>query len=482
MQGQTNAKIGKKAKLYDTRILETQEAEKGWAYACSDNYRSFSSSTLPTLYTDINTKLQNGVEGTDIYMIDNLSTNNYDYNLTNLGLQNIDDLYVNFLKCDNNYYTSGYNDSYGIGLYIYNNNSWVQIQNSPNIMYAITDSIGSSIVGIDDGSRIYKFNPQNNTFIKLADESVFDYPGSGGNNTSASYKEFNNNFYLYPNYRSSGVDPISNHIYEIPTDPTSSVFTDYAFNKKIIDVVYSNNYWYVLVNKLNEYDYDIGFEVYKGLSLSNNDFSDTTKWELMYSTTTNNMNHALYITVINNRFVVFYSNSYIYSDDEFNTVNIVANIFSGYEEILVMNNVIIMCDSANLVKYCKISKIDNANNWQTQTIGDTIYIFTPPINNNIYLIAGTNDVLEAYSLNVSSLGQSFPINYYKYGNFKICQFSDLTLLNELYSLYGVSNYWNIYNNTISIPVDCQEYKIMYVGDNFQDTLYVDDSENSNEEE
>lgn len=485
--GQTNAKInvgGELPQLYDTRILSSASAPEGWAYTCSNAYRSFSSSTLPTLYNDINTKLQNAIESTDNYIV---STDNYNCDLVDLNFQNIEDtpLIINstniLLKCNNNYYTSGF--EFDAGLYIDNNNSWTKVQNSPGIICATANTEGTFIICIDNETSIYKFNPLNNTFMQLANSSIFETPGSGGN-TSIAHKEFNNNFYFYANYNSEGL--ISNHIYETPANPTVSTLIDYTFNKKIIDIIYNNNFWYVLVNKTNEYNTNIGFEVYKGSSLSNSDFSDATKWELIYSTTINNINHALYITVLSNRFIIFYATddannitddfNYIYTDDEFNTINSITNMsISTNCEITTLDNIILICGE-NTLYYCDVLKINNVNNWQTQTIGTTIVNFSYPINNTIYLTVkfdDQNDNIDyiAYSLNISAIKQSILINYHKYENFKICQYSDLILLNQLYTQYGISNYWNIYNNTVSIPVDSQQYKIMYVGDNFNDDLY-----------
>lgn len=478
---------GEQPQLYDTRILSSASAPEGWAYTCSNAYRTFSSSTLPTLYNDINTKLQNGTAYTDNYIV---STDNYNCDLVDLNFQNIKDTPLVsatniLLKCNNNYYTSGYDTDNG--LYIYDNNSWTKVQNSPNIICAATNTEGTFIICVDDETAIYKFNPSNNTFIQLANSSIFENPGSGGH-TNIAHKEFNNNFYFYPNYNSAGL--ISNHIYETPANPTVSTLIDHTFNKKIVDIVYNNNYWYVLVNKTNEHNTNIGFEVYKGSSLSNSDFSDATKWELIYSPTINNIDnsidHALYITVLSNRFIIFYATdnanntiddfNYIYTDDEFNTINSITNMpISTYCEITTLDNVILICGE-NTLYYCDVLKINNVNNWQTQTIGTTIVNFSYPINNTVYLTVlfddqNNNIDYVAYSLNISAIKQSILINYHKYENFKICQYSDLTLLNQLYTQYGISNYWNIYNNAVSIPVDSQQYKIMYVGDNFNDDLY-----------
>ena len=404
---------------------------------------------------------------TDNYFV---ATNSYNFNLTNLELQNIDEsLLIDntniLLKCNNNYYTSGFTGYSGSGLYIYDNNSWTKIQNSPDILCAVTDNKGSFIIGVNNDTEIYKFNPENNTFIKLANSSIFENPGSGFH-TSISHKEFNNNFYFYANNNS--FHQLSNHIYETLTDATSNTFIDHTFNKDVIDIIYYNNYWYLLVSKN-----DVGFEVYKGLSLSNNDFSDTTKWELIYTYTANVS--ANYLTVINGRFVIFYGKNYIYTDDEFNTVNTVnADFLPYYSEITTVNNIIVVCGENSLI-YCRIEKIDNPNNWQTQIINNIIYSFTPPINNIIYLvvISGEDPNIEynAYSLDLSSIDKNILINYSKYENFKICGYSDLTSLNDVYQQYGISQYWNIYNNTISIPVNKQQYSIMYVGDNFNDNLY-----------
>lgn len=462
MQGQTNAKIGKKAKLYDTRILETQEAEKGWLYTCSNAYRSFSSSTLPTLYNDINTKLQNSTSGLlhDEYF--NI-VSSYNYNLTNLNLNDIDsDDMIKLLKCDNKYYTIIINNVYDTsGLCVYNN-TWDEIPNIPKMITLTSDNQGTCIVGTDEMSAIYKFNPANNTCIKLLDESSIVSDGSAYN-VNITSKTYDNYLYIYIDTQEFASDA-NNHIYKTPVDPTINSIVDYEFTERVVDILYYNNYWYLLIKDENNV-----YKIYKGSDLANSNLSDTTKWELIYTINS----HIICMYVINNRFMIFCSSKYIYTDDNFTTMNVV-NSNIGYKKIMCLNNIIIMIGESS-ISYCDAIMIDNINNWQTQSVLGEISYISNTIQNKIYIIneQGTshNPLGVAYELSIDSVYGSFIINYTKYENFKICQYSDLTDLNTLYNRYGISNYWNIYNNQISIPLNKQEYTVMYVGDNFVDDLY-----------
>lgn len=450
MIGSTNAKVsqgnGAQPQLFDIKILESQSASQGWAYICSDDCRNFNSSDVPTLYNNIKNKY------------DNVST----ISVINTNIQK-NYVFTPVLFCNNKYYCS---NAY------YNNGSWVTIGSLPTMFSLATNDSASIIIGIDWDTAVYKINPIDNSYKKIANSSYLsgvEYYDGRDSAYEFNKKEYNNMLYM--------CNTASRYIHAISTDYNDNTFLTYSFNKTILDYVYINNYWYVATTD------GWGYTVYKGRSLSNSDFSDSSKWTSVF--TLNGVNDPfIQIFCSNNRIVIFGAYStYYYTDDDFNHIHTVSISEISYDDrgltfVRFDGNYLLVQKDSWKMCYCPISLIQSDNNWNSIEF-DSIQI-PYPVNSVMYaedydsntgigiiLKVELKSLIDKYVID----GEILDISYVKSGNFKICNYNTLDTLNLLYHNYGISNYWNIYNNTVSIPVNKQNYSIMYVGDNFTDDLY-----------
>lgn len=90
-----------------------------------------------------------------------------------------------------------------------------------------------------------------------------------------------------------------------------------------------------------------------------------------------------------------------------------------------------------------------------------------------YIYSGL--VKTVYTDTYSIDGSSVEIDYYKNGNYKICLADGETNDTNLATVYSYMGYYNYYrldteNGTVSLPRNNNLYSMMYVGDNFQDTI------------
>lgn len=512
MIGSTNAIVvsgGSEAQLYDTRILSQANADSGWAYMCSDNYRSFSSSTLPTLYNDMNSKLSSAIgpytdtyvvaPGSSVYQqLETILQNSFtdtgiDYDTLSTSSDESMYLTPDIVHCNNKFFalTQTY---YITDLYIYENNTWYDTLIELNGL--ISNSNGTLLIGTtsDNSGTIYKIDPTSNANNISYKAIATNVPDIDIGVNEFINKEYNDIIY-FKNRDPEKWD--TDYIYSTISNYSDNSFNTYSFDVPIYDFVYANGYWYLMTADV-EYSGLTPVTIYKGTDLSNSDLTDTTKWQVIYQDWIeieghyNYYEHGLQLFYSQGRFVIFafdYPDNtelelvYFYTDDEFNTVSniyFINNFVYGYrydscDKVEFVNNCFFFSN-----KFCYLLRLDSINNWKTLPIpqNKSVYNIFNPVNSEICIsiddssgLVGYCDIYTITVPELTSRGIEIGINYKKYENFKICTYSDLTTLNTLYNQYGVSNYWNIYNNAISIPVNKQEYSVMYVGSNFNDNLY-----------
>lgn len=514
MIGNTNARIkkggsgGNEVQLYDKRLISQPNAPSGWLYMCSDAYRSFSSNDLPTLYNDIMTKYTIASQGstyTDTYEISDRMSNNPGYLVNeskivqSLSAEDIEDfadvssmsklarcftLYWNVIGSYNENYDLYYYEGYGVW-----NSISDRYSDFPPIYTVVPSYDGTTMLCVDYDSGIYQLF--SSRYVKHASSSSITST-SDITGTDLIKKEYNNRMYFTNHGGDDDIYAISNN------SDVCDLFETYSFNRKVCDFVYVDNYWYLLVN------YNDKVMIYKGTDLSNSNLTDTSKWQMIcensqiYASNGNDY-FSPRIFYSKDRFVVCGENSgeyhyqnylsYFYTDDDFSTISnvIETNFSTGYWNTYFTNDCLI-CGN----HFCYLFKLNSINNWVTLTIpqnmnlidvSEPVFIeeFDMPTWTSIpysavyFTLYNNNDEkYYIYSIHIPqpiSSMTSIDIQYKKYETFKFCTYSNLNNLNSIYNIYGVSNYWNIYNNLVSIPVDKQEYSIMYVSDNYQDNLY-----------
>lgn len=496
MLSQTNARIksgGEQPQLYDTRILATRNASPGWAYNCDSTYKTFSSSTLPTLYNDMISKFNNRI--------------------------NIDsDIHVDIVDIDA--IEGQIFNTYGsiAGSYFCLSKSYDLVAYAEDWSYVdphITDILwrvpcGSGLFICGDQDYIYKSDKNSYNVIANVEQDDIDIVPTGYyDDTEVLVKVFvgipevaegkgvcltNSIVYNYNN----------RNIY-ITNDIMSQGgvgLTKYSFTgvNSIMDFEYVNGYWYILTESGN---YNKGFCIYKGTSLSNGDFTDTTKWTKIYEANNDFFDNdvdqikRIQLHYYNNKFYIFSvitKNEYNstdffmccrYTTSSFTNISDIHSItLNGFYHDYTMrfaSNYILVQTSDN-VHYCSLDSIANSNCWGVKSLDvSTASQLSYPNEYNCMYVHDTNTALDTnkilYQIEIVPNAQIFTdkylvngstisINYYLYNNFKMCTYDDLSILDTIYYYYNVSNYWNIIDGQISIPMNRQNYSVMYVGDNY----------------
>lgn len=148
---------------------------------------------------------------------------------------------------------------------------------------------------------------------------------------------------------------------------------------------------------------------------------------------------------------------------------------------------VLMLLSDNILMTSKgVYSIDEDNNFNslitfTNVIENLNNVYYAEIENNEIMLSFGNDFYYAdtqpkvYTDTYNINGSNIDIDYYKTNDFKICIKDNGTNDNNLEAVFnylGYLNYWLLdYNNeTISILRDKNTYSLMFVGDNFEDTL------------
>lgn len=124
--------------------------------------------------------------------------------------------------------------------------------------------------------------------------------------------------------------------------------------------------------------------------------------------------------------------------------------------------------STDLVNYTIVSETQGIGTGITKIIVTTNAIFYMTVQDNSPYYFGIEKVVYTDTINGTE------INYYKNGDYKICVADNTndTALATVYSYMGYYNYYRLdtTNETVSLPRNSNLYSMMYVGDNYQDTL------------
>ena len=530
MIGNTNSIVikGNEAQLYDTKVLTTANAETGWVYNNTNSYRSFSSSTLPTLFNDISTKLDNK-EGAGI-----TSQVTSIPRPEGIGYRSEQEV----LYCNGTYFCAGF-------YYNTTSSSWVSInstitdgynydgsrQEGQNIIFSAANKAGTILILFGEDGKIYKVETSTKNWKILGDsESPSGRSLFASLMNSIKYpirvKEYNNTLYMF-NIDTWMMDT-EGLLYTFDTSSYSSnTFNiyDYGASFRFHDILYTSGACYIV-----EYDNSSmiwgsdtcpPIKIYKGNNFSNTDITDTSLWTCIVDEdsaanlfpTPNDSVHLVYSVILDfkDNKIWLFAPIYMYIDveneeedfstkfgsfytcDDFVTKSsmsfstVTSDFALGEGNFFITDDYVFSCqpiwnsqtwtNEGFSLFYCNRANL-SAMSSSLDFSADRLYVSLPVCSriclynddssiSGVYVndvIIGTGLFTDQYIVNNAMVN----IDYYKYKNFKICTYSSLTTLNSLYTQYGYSVYWNLYGNQVSIPMNKQNYSVLYVGDDYVD--------------
>lgn len=420
------------ANLYDIKTLSQAIAEKGWAFMCHTTRQDLAKADIPTLYNDILNKLNNSEKEmqplTQLSLIgerivySNTLNKWFFYNLQNNNIYITDNLITSNIYLSDFYMTE----------MICGNNIFVAYDYMSN-RYTVKD------LHTDETKNLTLNDaPLNSGAIRIIIKD--------------------NYIYLCPINRSDFTK-----IYKFYDDFSITNFQTITFSKNIYDIQYDNGYWYVL----------LADGVYKGT-----DINTPSSFTRIYQ---DDIYDSSFLIVKDNFSCYLKGRSWpiVYTYDLYQNVSETVDNFDilyssaipSYPKLL--NNTIWANDVNLDVMSIDINDfsyhIYATDDIKGLDIGNDTVVYGS--SNKLYFTGLVNkEYTDTYNINENSVA----INYYTKDGFKIC-LADNTNDTNLATVYSYLGYYNYYrldttNETVSLPRNSNLYSMMYVGDNYQDTL------------
>ena len=431
------------ANLFDVKTMAEAIAEKGWAFTCKSTRQDLAKTSVPTLYADIKNKYDNA-----------------DKSMSTMTQSRV---------------LSGYGDSKGI---FYNSKLNKYIIVSEYVYYcdslkssAELTKVGTMSAGQYDhnynsfcGENILLVPNLATSTIYKVDLSDWSYKDTTIPATSSSYYRA---YALKDGYIYIQSDT---KVYKIKDDYSVDTVEELDTNGSVVTIAWSehNNKW--IVGKTDAIYTTTDFSSYTKIK-----DSVLTKVLLCYD------DKIFYFTTSADDSADV-SNIY-YSDDLFETTETISTVnsrlhywytigskayfFTWYDAY--PNNYILDMDTLSYVTNANVSLegIKYAN-YLPQT---SSYVYVKENGSNLYYAEMQKTVgTDTYVID----GNTVEIDYYTKDGFKIC-LADNTNDTNLATVYSYLGYYNYYrldttNETVSLPRNSNLYSMMYVGDNYQDTL------------
>ena len=410
------------ANLYDIKILSQAIADKGWAFICKSTRQDIAKTDVPTVYADILDKY-----------------NNADGNIS---------FDKKSIRCcerlqprDIHYYN---------GWYYYVNYGHTEIRKTQDFTTSELVETGDfdyfNMVLCDDKlvflnwNYIKVFNINNN---ELSDDII-----TTCHTSSESYSIIDNVLYFGSNNGWGYVDfddleDFDNLSSNIHYHDTTSEKPSFKFGNK----------WYSLAT------YNL---------MSGDTFDDIT-------TNIVSIDRPTASVMVDNYRIILGTN--VYRLEENGTVTIISNNNVNCDKAVIYDTVIYTSQPGG-ASYCSKDLGVTFEEIQEEEIGIyplvvSSYNLIAYVDRDGYVYKG--DKLKTISTDTYVIdGNTVEIDYYSKDSFKIC-LADNTNDTNLATVYSYLGYYNYYrldttNETISLPRNSNLYSMMYVGDNYQDTL------------
>ena len=443
----------KGASLFDIKVMSQLIAEKGWAFQCKSTRQDLAKADVPTLYQDIKDKYDNVPEtfnftkdysnGKKLYdktdgRVYWFSWDTINYS-TNLDLSNPQTITVT---------EASYKDDILLGnninivydkssvyqktvFYVYDK-SWNYIKtltfNGRNFKLLRTTENGFICVQYvnDEYGRVFqvlKINDNANADY-IETENLYDETNSF-NPLSIAEKNYDNKIYI------TGRTKMNQGIGDVFTlELNATDFTDYNFYRSNDNILFDGGYITAISSLVKK---DNTFYVAYNAKICSS--TDLTNWTLVY-------------TLDGNNYSMVDTDAYYLALDSGKIVK--TTDFTNYETLTTFTT--------------------SSYTFYSFYASNEVIVLSMTSSCYIYGQAQKTMSTDTYVIN----GSSVAINYYTKDGFKIC-IADGTNDTNLASVYSYMGYYNYYrlnttNETISLPRNSNLYSVMYVGDNYQDTL------------
>lgn len=466
--------------LFDIKVLSQAIADKGFAFMCKNSRQNLSKNVVPTIYNNILDKYLNVeevmsplTEGLNWYQVVGETCH---FAFLNGSFYKGKEWVLSFT---NNYQSGTYNNI--------TSNIFIRDLITLNNCIII---IGYETINGNNVGFLYKLNPSTNEITKLTGNSQFeDYE------YDFNYKVFDGKIYINYCTGTSAIQDKFKKIFIVTDDLTDFTYQTIVANKIVADLTYYDNNFYVLLKEAGT--------------------------KLVYVRKTNDLNNINsaselwqdYITYENG----YEGNEYTEQAQMFNYENNFYLFFKAYQDdfkiVITTNEFVTITKERQYVDYNSATGLQKIryceNKLYIKIVTSKRFLYSADLSSNAYFVI--DDTIKNLDYNFSYLilpniqffalnenysscnlwyrgiskkvytdtyiinGNSVTIDYYKYDDFKICISDNGTndaKLETLYNYLGYLNYWllDINNETISIQRDKNTYSVMYVGDNFLDTL------------
>lgn len=424
--------------LYDIKLLSQAVADKGFVFMCHTTRRDLPKADVPTLYNDILNKL-----------------NNSEKQLQPMTQSSLNGRRVLYSSTLNKWFFTTQKS-----IFITENlvsSTMIKQDCNPNEMIC-GDNI--FICYLNDWSSDH---PKYYMVIDLQtnETKYFKLNDNGLPLSSGAVRSIVKDGYIY-------VCPINRSnfrkIYKFSDSFSISNYQTITFEKNIYDIQYDNGFWYVL----------LADGVYKGTDINNPSSFTRIYQDDIYSSS---------FLIVKNNFscylkgriyrIVYTYDLYANTEQTLNNYDILyASAIPSYPKLLnntlwtnnselKMMSIDINNFNAIIESYHDVTGLDIGNDTVVYGCNDYLY-FTGLVN---------KQYTDTYIIN----GNSVPINYYKYQDFKICLAdggTNDTNLETVFNYLGYLNYWliDLTNETVCIQRDKNTYSAMFIGDDFIDDL------------
>lgn len=442
------------ADLYDIKVMSQAIADKGFTFMCHTNRRDLAKSVVPTLYNDILRKYNSVDMETSGFQ--NLSGGSFGYNSGGFHGD-----YFYCIRQENNwklYKTHKNNLSSPI---------WEQVSNE-ELQFVVNGEFNCAFTNNYIAFMGNTYSSEYDMWVCLL--KLIDYDGnliyehtyplnSMDINFALSVVEDTDGQYLYISVgvRNSGNFDLS----RIKVGNTVNVEFVRNTTTYITNITKDRNYYYfIYANRTDD-----------------SSLARTTNWQNMQFLARCGGSYGIIGNVIRTeRSNTSAKISYDYGEtwqnidwngDNFNRLTKFNNIDkyicvkNGTNNLYTTNDLINFTLLASNISYYQNFSFNDDN---TFIIGmaDYNFVFSGMIKKQF---------TDTYNIN----GTTVNIKYYKYQDFKICLSDGGTNDTNLATVYSYLGYYNYYrldtvNETLSLPRNSNLYSMMYVGDNYQDTL------------
>ena len=442
----------------EAQIMSQAIADKGWAFTCKDTRQDLAKADVPTIYEDILTKYNNAdaqasenvtnlniwcaklsIDVSDGYLYG--TNNSNDQSLKRISLTNLQGTWETINSTYKVFGSSAYHNGLAVGdnLIVYfgvdssNNNEY-------NV-FAVKKSDGTLVYKKDLGWKSGWASPVDTSH----DLSVYLLKTNNGNKFIISYA-----VQIDANTKQRFIATMDDNVNATMVD-------------KVIDATYS------LFRPIYlEDENKIMFQYYSEQKIYKTDL-DFQEWTVVKENIGGSYGEGYNLYKIGDTILACQSAGAYKSTDRGATWSGGQSTLYGWcngERFYAVTRDRNLVTSTDLINF---TTIKNTGIYALKTVYD--------VDTQTTLMQYDNSVyyLGMVKIQYTDIINGVSVNYYKNGNYKICLKDGGTNDNALASAYSFMGYYNYYvldiaGEKVSLPRNSNLYSMMYVGDDYQDTL------------